>query len=70
MRSGAVVQAEVFQVGDEARAYESGIPLVIQDVAIHHGIAYYCVNEAATMWAHGADSWWVSQDDLQPAGDT
>jgi hypothetical protein len=57
----------VFHVGDEVDTPDSGIHLVIREVATHHGRTRYRVEAASSSPAAANGTWWVYADEVQPA---
>ena len=62
-----MIQAELFNVGDRVRPYDSNETLVIRDVELYQGRTTYLVEEPASMFGRSLGAWWATQEELQPA---
>ena len=62
-----MIQADLFNVGDQARTYDSDALLVIRDVEIRRGRTTYLVEETGSMFGKSLGAWWATHDELQPA---
>jgi len=64
-----MIQAEMFNIGERVRSYDSSETLVIRDVEIRRGQTLYLVEEPASMFGKSVGAWWATHDELQPAED-
>jgi hypothetical protein len=62
-----VIQAELFNVGDRVRPYDSSETLIVRDVEIRRGRTLYLVEEPTSMFGRSLGAWWATHDELQPA---
>ena len=64
-----MIQAELFNVGDRVRPYDSSETLIIRDVEIRRGQTIYLVEEPTSRFGKSLGAWWATHDELQPATD-
>jgi hypothetical protein len=62
-----VIQPQVFNVGDEVQTSDSGIHLIIREVAFRNNGTRYRVEATASSAASANGAWWVYHDEVRPA---